>query len=214
MTYPASSAGGNETRVRPDAGQFWAGTAATAVVAALIALVGILVCRWTLGIPILAPSSQGAWGNAHTSEYVLGAAGAALVAGALLYLLMLGTPQPALFFGWILGLATLAAVVYPFSTGAPFQQKAATAIVNLVLGVAIGTLLTAVGARAVRRYVPPRTPQAPDRDQYNPNSPARDPYNPNSPARNPYNRGSSDRGPYGAPPTQPIDYPTSGSRGD
>jgi Family of unknown function (DUF6069) len=200
MTYPASPAGGNETRVRPDPGQFWAGTAATAIVAALVALVGILICRWTLGIPILAPSGDGAWGNAHTGEYVLGAVGAAIVGGALLYLLTLTTPQPGLFFGWIIGLATLAAVVYPFSTSAPLEQKAATAIVNLVLGVAIGTLLTAVAARAVRRYVrPPTPPQAYDRDAHN---------------RDAYNRDSRDRGRYNPPPTEPIDYRSSRTRGD
>jgi len=64
---------------------------------------------------------------------------------------VLGTPQPNMFFDWIMGLATLAAVVYPFSTAAPLDQKAATAIVDLVLGIAITTLLAAVAARAVRR---------------------------------------------------------------
>ena len=185
MTYPASPTGpvpptGGNVRLRPDTGQFCAGAAATAVVAALIALVGILICRWTLHIPILAPSSEGAWGNAHTGEYVIAAVCVALVAGALLYLLVLGTPQPGMFFGWIIGLATLAAVVYPFSTGAPLDQKAATAIVNLALGVAIGTLLAAVAARAVRREVlPPR-------------------------GRN-YRNYVVDQQ-YDHPPTQPIDY--------
>jgi hypothetical protein len=188
MTYPASPESGETTRIRPDAGQFWAGVAATAVVAALVALVGILICRWTLGIPILAPSSDGAWGNAHTGEYVLAAVGVTLVAGSLLYLMMLGAPQPGMFLGWIVGLATLAAVVYPFSTGAPLQQKAATAVVNLVLGVAIGTLLSTVAARAVRRvrYVAP-------------------------PARRPYERDPYDRD---HPPTQPMDYPPSRTPGD
>jgi Family of unknown function (DUF6069) len=158
MTYPASPNDVRANRVRPDSAQFWAGAVATAVVAALIALVGILICRWTLGIPILAPAGAGAWGNAHTGEYVLLAAIIAMVAGAVLYLLVLGTPQPGMFFDWIMGLATLAAVVYPFSTGAPLDQKAATAVVNLVLGIAITSLLTAVAARAVRRRVPPRYP--------------------------------------------------------
>ena len=138
-------------RVRPDSAQFWAGVVATAVVAALIALVGILICRWTLHIPILAPAGDGAWGNAHTAEYALVSAVIAIIAGGLLYLLVLGTPQPNMFFDWIMGLATLAAVVYPFSTSAPLDQKAATAIVDLVLGIAITSLLAAVAARAVRR---------------------------------------------------------------
>jgi hypothetical protein len=200
MTYPASPESAETTRTRPDAGQFWAGVAATAIVAALVALVGILICRWTLGIPILAPSSDGAWGNAHTSEYVLAAVGVALVAGALLYLMMLGTPQPGMFLGWIIGLATLAAVVYPFSTGAPLEQKAATAIVNLVLGIAIGTLLNAVATRAVRRYryVRPPADHPYERDQY---------------GRDRYDR-DRDRDRYEHPPTQPIDYPPSRTPGE
>jgi len=82
---------------------------------------------------------------------------AAIVAAGLLYLLMLGTPQPNTFFTWIMGLATLAAVVYPFSSSAPLDQKVATAIVNLVLGVAIISLLTMVAARAIRRPPPRRS---------------------------------------------------------
>ncbi len=158
MTYPATPNGTRRTRVRPDAAQFWAGGVATAVVAALIALVGILICRWTLGIPILAPAGAGAWGNAHTGEYVLLAALVALVASAVMFLLMLGTPQPGMFFSWIMALATLVAVVYPFSTGAPLDQKGATAVVNLVLGIAITSLLTAVAARAIRFGGPPAGP--------------------------------------------------------
>src|SRR3984957_5705418 len=144
MTYPASPSDAGTNRVRPDSAQFWAGAAATAVVAALIAIVGILICRWTLHIPILAPAGDGAWGNAHTAEYALVAALIAVIAGGLLYLLVLGTPQPSIFFDWSVGLATLAAVVYPFSTSAPLDQKAATAVVNLVLGIAVISLLSAV----------------------------------------------------------------------
>src|SRR5580692_2204716 len=79
MTYPASPNDARPNRVRPDSAQFWAGAVATAVVAALIALVGILICRWTLRIPVLAPAGAGAWGNAHTGESALVAALIALV---------------------------------------------------------------------------------------------------------------------------------------
>ena len=148
--------------------QLWTGGAATAVVAALIALVGILVCRWLFGIPILAPSREGAWGNASTAAYSLSAAAAALVATALIHLLLIATPRPRVFFAWIIGLATVVAVVFPFSTTAPLSQKFATAFVNLVLGIAIGSLVSSVATRAVRRvtvvrrydssYPPSRTP--------------------------------------------------------
>ena len=192
MTYPASPAGAGGPRVRPDSGPFWAGAVATAIVAALIALVGILICRWTLNIPILAPAGDGAWGDAHTGEYVLVAALVALVAAGLLYLLVLSAPNPGLFFRWIIGLVTLIAVVYPFSSGAPLDQKVATAAVNLVIGVAIASLLTATAARAIRRTTPrPSGPTGPAR-----------PVDPGVPAD-----GYGQRGPgYEQQPTRPQGY--------
>jgi Family of unknown function (DUF6069) len=134
-----------------DAKTLWSGGAATAVVAALIALVGILICRWLFNVPILAPRQDGAWGDVATAEYAAAAAAAALAATAIMHLLMLTTPRPRLFFAWIIGLATLIAVLFPFSTSAPVSQKVATAIINLVLGCAIGSLISGVAARSIRR---------------------------------------------------------------
>jgi Family of unknown function (DUF6069) len=139
-----------------DPGPLWAGGVATAVVAALIALAGVLISRWLFTVPILAPRQDGAWGNVSTGMYVLSAAGAALVATAIMYLLLVTTPRPQMFFGCIMALATLVAVVFPFSTTAPLEQKFATAAVNLVLGLAIWTLTMQVAARAVRRRRPNR----------------------------------------------------------
>src|SRR5215472_964809 len=138
-----------------DAKLLWSGGVATALVAALIALAGILVCRWLFDVPILAPRGDGAWGNASTAWYSLAAAAAALVATAIMHLLLLTSPRPRLFFGWIIGLATVIAVVYPFSSSAPTSQKVATAVLNLVLGVAIGSLVNGTAARAIRRRAIP-----------------------------------------------------------
>ena len=140
-------------RPQVDAGKLWPGGIATAVVAGLVALVGVLVSRWLFGIPLLAPKSVGAYGDVHTTDLVVLAAAAALVATGLAHLLLLSTPRPLIFFGWIIGLATLLAVLVPFSTAAPLTAKIATAVVDLVLGVAIGTLIGGVAARSVR--VPP-----------------------------------------------------------
>jgi hypothetical protein len=147
-----------DPRLRPkvDAGQLWAGGVATAVVAALIAFVGVLVCRWLFNIPILAPRQDGAYGDVHTTDLVLVAAGAALVAAGLAYMLLLSTPRPMTFFGWIVGLATLVMVLFPFSTSAPLSEKAATALVDLVIGFAIGSLISGVAARSIRRRLPRR----------------------------------------------------------
>ncbi len=142
-----------ETQRRIDEKMLWSGGAATAVVAGLIALVGILVCRWLFKVPILAPSRDGAWGDASTAGYVLAAAAVALAATGLMNLLLFATPYPRVFFGWIIGLATVVAVVFPFSTTAPLSQKAATAVVNLILGIAIGSLIGEVSRRAVGRRV-------------------------------------------------------------
>jgi Family of unknown function (DUF6069) len=163
MTAPMMPDSG-DTRFRPkvDAGQLWAGGIATAVVAALVALVGTLLCRWLFNIPILAPRRDGAYGDVHTTTLVLAAAGAALIATALAHLLLLSTPRPMVFFGWIVGLATLVVVLFPFSTTAPLSEKVATAGVDLVIGFAIGSLVGGVGARSIRPrpvgrdYVPAR----------------------------------------------------------
>ena len=94
-------------RPQVDAGRLWPGGIATAVVAGLVALVGVLVCRWLFGIPLLAPKSQGAYGDVHTTDLVLLAAGACLLAnkkarlaagtlGATILLLMLVVYLPML----------------------------------------------------------------------------------------------------------------------
>jgi hypothetical protein len=70
-----------------------------------------------------------------------------------MHLLLLSTPRPRVFFTWIIGLATVIAVVFPFSTTAPVSQKVATGLVNLALGIAIGSLLGEVSARATQRRV-------------------------------------------------------------
>jgi hypothetical protein len=160
MTRPMPRQNPEVTR-KVDAKTLWSGGAATAIVAGLIALVGILVCRWLFKIPILAPSRDGAWGAASTAGYVLASAAIALAATGMMHLLLLAAPYPRVFFAWIIGLATVVAVVYPFSTTAPLSQKLATAVVNLVLGVAIGTLIAEVSRRAGRRvvrYQPPTYP--------------------------------------------------------
>ena len=131
-----------------DTGQLWSGGVATAVVAGLVALLGVLAFRWLFHVPILAPASAGAYGDANTTVLVFAAAGVALLATALLNVLLVATPRPMIFFGWIIGLATLVAVMFPFSTSAPLSQKFATATVNLFIGIAIGSLLAAVGARS------------------------------------------------------------------
>jgi hypothetical protein len=132
-----------------DQQRLWAGGAASAVVVALVALVGVLVSRWVFGVPVLAPQRDGAYGDVHTTVLIVAAAGAALAATGLAGLLMLGTLRPRLFFGWIVALVTAIAVAAPFGTVAALDGKVATAVVNLAVGVAVGVLVSGVAGRSV-----------------------------------------------------------------
>jgi hypothetical protein len=135
-----------------NAGRLWAGGAATAVVAALIALVGILVGRGLFDVAVLAPKGAGVWGDADTFWYAVGAALCSLAATALMHLLLAFTPRPMLFFGWVMVLATVVAMLAPFVTENDLGSRVFTAGLNFVLGVAIGSL-TAGSARAAMRPV-------------------------------------------------------------
>lgn len=134
--------------------RLWAGGLATAVVAGLIILVGVLVVRGVFTIPVLAPEEAGFFGDASTGFYAAIAALAAIAATALLHLLLLTAPRPLRFFGWIAGLATAVAVVSPFTRGAELDSQISTALINLVAGIAIISLLTGVGGSALARRVP------------------------------------------------------------
>jgi Family of unknown function (DUF6069) len=151
MTSPGKRGGRARGEVRVDARRLWSGGLATAIVAALTAVVGVLVCRWLFNIPVLAPRSDGNYGDVHTTGFLLAAAAAALVATGLIHLLLLAIPEPFTFFGWIVGLVTVLAVVFPFSTSAPLSAKVATGLVDLILGAVIGSLVGSVAARSVVR---------------------------------------------------------------
>ena len=129
-----------------DQGRFWAGVAATAVVAALAAALGVVILD-AFEVSVLEPpigSSRG-----------LGWAGAAVVAallgGALLLLLMMTTPRPRMFFGWIVALVTATAAVMPFTRDATTEAQVASCALCVLIGLVVGTSLAAVAGRTVRR---------------------------------------------------------------
>ena len=137
-------------QVHVNAGRLWAGGAATAVVAALAMVAGVLITRGVLGIPVLAPKTANNFGNSATAVYALLAAGAALLATALLHVLLLGTPRPFAFFAWITALADVTVAAAPFTQPAPLASKIFTAIINIIVGVAVISLLSGVGRSAIR----------------------------------------------------------------
>ena len=137
-------------KLQVNANRLWTGGVATAVVAALVAGVGVLIARGLLDVPVLAPTEEGVLGNANTARLALVAAGAALAATGLMHLLLLFIPRPWQFFTWIMSLVTLAALLAPFATDAEIATKVATAAIFLAIGVAIGSLVSGVASSAVR----------------------------------------------------------------
>jgi hypothetical protein len=138
-----------------NAGRLWAGGVATAVVAALVVIAGVYIARSILGIAVLAPKAAGSLGSSTTAVYAAVAAAGALLATGLLHVLLLETPRPLSFFTWITALADLILVVAPFSQPATLPSKVFTAVINLVAGVAVISLLTGV-ARGARQPGSPR----------------------------------------------------------
>ena len=149
MTAMYQSAGSRPAPVL-HAGRLWAGGLATAVVAGLIAIVGILVGRGLFGVAVLAPKGAGTWGGANTVWYALGAALLSLAATGLMHGLILFTPRPMRFFGWIMVLATAVGMTAPFATAESWGSVVYTAGLNMVLGIAIGSLVSGTAHAATR----------------------------------------------------------------
>jgi hypothetical protein len=139
-----------ETGERPelDAARLWTGGVATAVVAALIGLVGILVARV---FEQFLPHTAGVVGGDQATILLctLAAIGA-LAATGIAHLLLVSTPRPLAYLGWIVGLATAVATVLPLTTAASPVAGAATALIHLVIGLAIGSLVTGASIAATR----------------------------------------------------------------
>lgn len=130
-------------------GRLWATGLATALVAALAAVVAMILIRGVLNIPVFAPGGEGAWGNANTGYLAALSALAALAATGLLHLLLVIVARPRSFFAWIAGLATAALMLLPLTTGLSLAVRVGSAAVFLIIGVTITCLLYAIAPSVV-----------------------------------------------------------------
>jgi hypothetical protein len=131
-----------------DNGRYWAGVVATAVVAALVGVVGVIILDQIFEVDLVVKDVFGT--DSVGAAYVVGGALSAVVAGALLQLLVLSTPRPRAFFGWIMFLGIVVAAVIPFTWTDSTKSAAWSGFVNLLVGIAIWSLLTGVLARTLR----------------------------------------------------------------
>lgn len=135
-------------RVQVDAGRLWGGGVATGCVAALVAVVGVLICD-ILDVRLVRPALLVDVVDKFAGDYALTAFVLALVATAVAHVTALVTPRPRMFFSWIVGLATVAGVAAPFAVGDVVESQVATACINLALGICVLSLLGGVMARTV-----------------------------------------------------------------
>ncbi|WP_426594822.1 DUF6069 family protein [Cellulomonas sp. McL0617] len=148
VAYPVPVAPPRSTAPSVDNGRYWAGVAATAVVAALVGLVGVVILDQIIKINLLIKDLFGT--DSEAAAYIVGGILCAVVAGALLQLLVMTTPRPRAFFGWIMFLALVVAALIPLTWGGTTKQAVATGLLNLIIGIAIWSLLSGVLARTLR----------------------------------------------------------------
>lgn len=147
---PVSAA---DPRLAVEAGRFWAGAAATALVAALIGLIAVIVFERIFGIALVPPPDVLGTGSQQVAWAVDGAILALLAAG-LLHVLILTTPRPRAFFGWIMALVIVVVTVLPFAWSSDTVAAALSGLVNLLIGVAVWSLLAGVAGRTIVRRPP------------------------------------------------------------
>lgn len=128
-----------------DSARLWRGAVPAALVGALVAVVGLLVIRDLLGVPVLRRTDSKDLIQASTLWYIVAAAVAAVVATGLLHLLLRYTPRPFAFYGWLTGLAIAIVTLLPLTFPASTETRVATAVLNLVIGVVVATLVAGVG---------------------------------------------------------------------
>lgn len=132
-----------------DAGRLWGGGVATGLVAALVAVVGVVICS-IVDVRLVRPALLLDVLDTFAGDYALTVFVLTLVATAIAHLVSLATPRPRLFFSWIMVLATTVAVVVPFAIGDSTESQVATACINLAVGICVLSLLGGVMSRTVR----------------------------------------------------------------
>ena len=136
-------------RLEVNGGRLWTGGVATGVIAAGIGVVGLFIARGLLGIPVYLPQHDNTVINADSIWIGLSGFVAGIVATAVMHALMLSTPRPKTFLQWIIGLVTAVAVLWPFTVEMALYSQIATAVIVLIMGIAIGSLLSGISSSAM-----------------------------------------------------------------
>jgi hypothetical protein len=155
MVHGGSFDGGTRpgaTRPSLNSALYWSGVAATAVVAAVTAIVGVIIAEGILDRELVPPLLNVLALDGHAARYACSAAVAAVSAGALMHLLVWSAPHPDAFFTWIAALVTLACALLPLTLTDNVGDALITGVLNAAIGISITTLVPAVAIRT-RQHV-------------------------------------------------------------
>jgi hypothetical protein len=141
-----------DEQARADAGRLWAGGVVTAIVAAGVALVAVMVTHKLMHVTLLNPDGSREAADDAMVMLPLLAAIVTLFATGLLHLLMTTTPQAPQFFAWIGALLMALVLLEVYFSADDVKGRVATGAVYLLLGVVIISSLSGVGRTAVRYH--------------------------------------------------------------
>ncbi|PRZ05234.1 hypothetical protein BCE75_108216 [Isoptericola sp. CG 20/1183] len=134
-------------RPQLDVGRYWAGAAATVLVCALLGLAASVIFDEVFDIGLYAPPDV--LGAGDDASWAGAGAVFALLGAAVLHLLVVIAPRPRMFFGWLVGLTTVILAVLPFTGNPDPLAGAMTALVWVILGLAVSSMLGSVLGRTL-----------------------------------------------------------------
>ncbi len=145
---PSTPVNPADPRLGVEAGRFWAGIYRILLGAALIGLLGVIIFERIFDITLVPPPDLFGTGSRQAAWAIDGAILALLAAGVL-HLLILSTPRPRAFFGWIMALVVVVIAVLPFAWSSDTTAAALSGLINLLIGVAVWSLLAGVAGRTI-----------------------------------------------------------------
>lgn len=136
-----------------DRARYWSGAAVTVVVCAVLGLAASVVFDSAFDVGLLGPSLLVP--DAPGLAWSLTAALFALLAAVVLQLLVRVVPQPRMFFGWLVALVTVILAALAFTGSGDAASAVVTALVWIVIGVAVSAMLNGVLGRTLVRPAGP-----------------------------------------------------------
>jgi len=138
-----------------DRRRYRAGAAVTVVVCAVLGLAASVVFDSAFGVGLLGPTRLAP--DVPGLAWALTGALFAFLAAVVLQLLVRVVPRPRMFFGWLVALVTVILAALSFTAGGDPASAVVTALVWVVLGVAVSAMLNGVlGRTLVRQARKPR----------------------------------------------------------